>query len=278
MQALALQQEIQGTTKPDATLVTLADTQTEHYLHEQLEKIHPEALVFGEETWEQKGMEDIGDHVKKDVFFLDPIDGTSNFAAGLTTWGVSLGFASGGQLVHGAVFLPGTGELYITTDVHAAYMRTPLDRFGVPIVPPDNQGLIDFAAQRLAPLEVRPEQPVKLVSVTQYIAKGLPFKVPYTVISTGSFVVSMLNTARGSYSAYMAKAKIWDMAGAWPIARQAGVQARLVPSGKAFDEPLNSGVWQWNTDDPDFLGLSEHVLFYWDEIVAHTCKEAAKNW
>jgi len=278
IRALHAQKAIRGETKEDNTLVTEADTEAESFLTKALGRLHPSARVLGEETWAQDGFEAISDELDKDYFILDPIDGTAMYAAGLSAWGVSLGYASGGKLCHGAVFLPGSGELFLTTDLKAGYLRLPLDRFGIPMIPTDGTKLPDYVSERLEPLQVRESQPVKLVGVTQYVAKGLPFEVPYVVLSTGSFVVSMLNLARGSFSGYLGKAKIWDMAGAWPIARQTGVKSIMVPSGKPFDVALDKGPWVWSTQDPSFLGLHEHVFFYRDEEVANVCRQTLDHW
>jgi myo-inositol-1(or 4)-monophosphatase len=276
--ALLMQKTIAGKQKSDKTLVTEADTQTEHFLTHSLQLLHPRALVLGEETWESLAKNAITENLKTDMFILDPIDGTAMYAAGLAGWGVSIGFATEGKLTHGAVFLPGSGELYITTDVTAAYLRLPMDRMGIPIIPAHGESLPDYVASRLAPLEVRHEQPVKLVSVTQYVAKSRSFPTPYVVLSTGSFVVSMLNLAQGSFSACVAKAKIWDMAGAWPVARKLGVKAMMVPSEKPFDGPIQKGPWVWDSQHKSFLGLEEHVLFYRDPELAQTCLKVIQSW
>jgi myo-inositol-1(or 4)-monophosphatase len=276
--ALLMQKTISGTKKSDNTLVTEADTQTEHFLTQALLKLHPNAIVLGEETWESLAEHAITNNLKEDMFILDPIDGTAMYAAGLSGWGVSIGYASEGMLTHGAVFLPGSGELYITTDVTAAYLRLPMDRMGIPIIPAHGESLPDYVASRLAPLQVRHEQPVKLVSITQHVAKVRSFPTPYVVLSTGSFVVSMLNLAQGSFSACVAKAKIWDMAGAWPVARKLGVKALMVPSEKPFDGPITKGPWVWDSTSDSFLGLEEHVLFYRDPQLADACLKVIKQW
>ena len=47
-------------------------------------------------------------------WIVDPIDGTAPFANNIPTWGISLGFSEKGRLSDGAIFLPFSGELYMT--------------------------------------------------------------------------------------------------------------------------------------------------------------------
>lgn len=48
------------------------------------------------------------------TFIIDPIDGTSSFAAGLPSYGISLACASGGKIIEGAISLPLSREFFIT--------------------------------------------------------------------------------------------------------------------------------------------------------------------
>eukprot|EP00586_Coscinodiscus_wailesii_P019706 CAMPEP_0172512074 /NCGR_PEP_ID=MMETSP1066-20121228/241533_1 /TAXON_ID=671091 /ORGANISM="Coscinodiscus wailesii, Strain CCMP2513" /LENGTH=370 /DNA_ID=CAMNT_0013291711 /DNA_START=28 /DNA_END=1140 /DNA_ORIENTATION=+ len=55
------------------------------------------------------------------TWIIDPIDGTTNFAAGLPLTCVSIGFCEGGRPVLGVVFSPPTGELYAAVEGRGAY-------------------------------------------------------------------------------------------------------------------------------------------------------------
>lgn len=88
--------------KTDAhDIVTVHDRETERIIVDQLVRDHPEATIIGEESGTHAG----GKH--SDLrFYVDPIDGTSNFAAGLPTYCVSIGVAIGTELVGGVVNAP----------------------------------------------------------------------------------------------------------------------------------------------------------------------------
>ena len=49
------------------------------------------------------------------TWVVDPIDGTAPYANHLPTWGISIGLMKNGAFTDGAVFLPRTAELYITS-------------------------------------------------------------------------------------------------------------------------------------------------------------------
>jgi hypothetical protein len=136
-----------------------------------------------------------------------------------------------------------------------------LDAKGHPI-PRDISGL-EFAV-----LEPRTSQPVKLVAITQYIAKDKPFPVPYTLVATASCVVSLLNTARGSFSGYIGKAKVWDMAAAWPIAYQAGVRGMMLDGTGEFGLSLTDGTWRMEPQGLGAWGLAGNIVFYRDQELA----------
>lgn len=263
--AMEYQDTIQGSQKADNSLVTKADREVEAFLTEKLLEAYPHAVVLGEETAAAMTREELGRGLEGDLFIIDPIDGTAVYAAGLGGWGVSLGYARKGQLVHGAVFLPGQGEFYRTAGSRAEYARLAMDEQGRPRAP--ETGVIAFR-----PLLPRTEQPVQLVGITQYIAKDKPFPVPYTLVATASCVVSLLNTARGSFAGYIGKAKVWDMAAAWPIAHRAGVRGRMQEDNRTFGLSLTEGLWNMEPSHPRAWGLPGNVIFYRDEDLARNLR------
>lgn len=92
--------------KSDGSLVTNADRKVEEFLRTELAPLASETSVWGEEF----GRDDEGSN---GIWLLDPIDGTSNFAMGLPTWGVSIARWQDGQLREGCIFLPDLEELYV---------------------------------------------------------------------------------------------------------------------------------------------------------------------
>ncbi len=90
--------------------VTDADYAVDRLLHRRLTNALPNCGWLSEETVDSP--ERLGRH---DVLVVDPIDGTRAFAAGLTTWAVSIAVVSGNRPVAGVVYAPALDKLYAAT-------------------------------------------------------------------------------------------------------------------------------------------------------------------
>ena len=89
------------------SVVTEADVAVENFLVRQIRAQFPTHNILGEETgWHDQGSEF--------TWVIDPLDGTSNFAAGLPWFGVMLAVLQNAQPVMAAVYLPVTDTLYLT--------------------------------------------------------------------------------------------------------------------------------------------------------------------
>lgn len=274
IEALKLQDGIRGTKKADNTLVTLADKQTEEFLIRELRRYHPEASILGEESL--KNFRATSAELNGPLYIIDPIDGTAMYASGLPNWGVSLGYASGGRMREGVIFMPSSGELYLTKDGRALSTRFPLDAAGIPQI--DSLDLEAQISSGLAGITPREAQLTPLVAITQWVAKEASFRVPYILTLSGSFVLAMINTAKGSYSGQLSMASLWDVAGSWPIARALGVKSEMLGIEVDFDAHLQEGPWNLDPDGRDFLKLQGPVLFYRDQELRDRCIEACRPW
>lgn len=86
-------------------LVTWFDREAERRIVDRLRECRPDDAVVGEEGSETSG----GSGVQ---WWIDPIDGTTNFVYGLGGYAVSIGAHDGDGAVAGAVYVPSTGELF----------------------------------------------------------------------------------------------------------------------------------------------------------------------
>jgi len=93
-------------TKADSTLVTDVDRDVEAFLHERLRDACPGAGFVGEEAGRRLPAS------SNVTWVCDPIDGTTNFVAGLPHWCVSLALLEGNEAVLGVVYAPVLGLLY----------------------------------------------------------------------------------------------------------------------------------------------------------------------
>jgi fructose-1,6-bisphosphatase/inositol monophosphatase family enzyme len=91
---------------------TKVDVENERLVTNGILQAFPSDIVIGEEATSVVGT--IPPLTKEhSTWIIDPIDGTTNFAAGLPLTCVSIGYCEGGQPVMGVVYAPMTQELYV---------------------------------------------------------------------------------------------------------------------------------------------------------------------
>ena len=95
--------------------VSEADKACEEFVAGALMKAFPADGFLGEEG----GLR----HAGAATWIIDPIDGTSNFIAGIPIWCVSLGLVIGSQPVLGIIYNPVTEELYAACTGQGAYLN-----------------------------------------------------------------------------------------------------------------------------------------------------------
>lgn len=104
-------------------LVTAADLACEAFLSERLRALLPGALVVGEEAAARDaGVLDrlSADH-DRDVWIIDPIDGTYNFAHGDERFAILVALARGGETRAGWIHFPTTGTTYCASRGDGAF-------------------------------------------------------------------------------------------------------------------------------------------------------------
>ncbi|MBN1873540.1 MAG: hypothetical protein JXA33_04860, partial [Anaerolineae bacterium] len=113
--------------KANQTYVTDADLAVQEYLKKRLDAHFPDDGIIAEEYDLQKPPT-----VGERYWVIDPIDGTSAFAAGLPVWGIAIGLVEGGDPIGGFFLLPTTGDLFYTTpdgqvwrNERSAHLKTP---------------------------------------------------------------------------------------------------------------------------------------------------------
>lgn len=89
-----------------ADLVTDADRAAEKFILARLRADFPQSTIVAEETGIHAG-------AGSDVWYVDPLDGTTNFAHGYPMFCVSIGFERAGELLCGVIFAPHLNELYV---------------------------------------------------------------------------------------------------------------------------------------------------------------------
>jgi myo-inositol-1(or 4)-monophosphatase len=102
--------------KGDADLVTIADRQSEILIRERIKTLWPSHDVLGEE----QGLIDTGSNYR---WYVDPLDGTTNFAHGFPVFCVSLALQHKNQGIAGVVYDPTRDELFAAEKGSGAYLN-----------------------------------------------------------------------------------------------------------------------------------------------------------
>ena len=98
--------------KSPGDVVTVADVEAEQALTPRLADLVPGSAVVGEESVaaDASVIDAIG--VADDVWIIDPIDGTGNFAAGSPDFGVMVAQVAAGEIVRSWIHMPIRGETF----------------------------------------------------------------------------------------------------------------------------------------------------------------------
>lgn len=86
-------------------VVTDYDRACEDHLRSVILAAHPDSTIVAEEAGSTLGDGPL-------TWFIDPIDGTSNYASGIALWAVSIGVARDGEMIAGVIFDPANGQLF----------------------------------------------------------------------------------------------------------------------------------------------------------------------
>uniref|UniRef100_UPI00310163BE inositol monophosphatase family protein n=1 Tax=Neorhizobium sp. EC2-8 TaxID=3129230 RepID=UPI00310163BE len=98
-------------------VVTIHDKNAEFTIREIILESEPNSAILGEEGG-QVGNGEI-------QWYVDPIDGTSNFASGLAFWCVSIAAVRDGNVVAGVVFDP-VADMLFSADLEHSYLNDQL--------------------------------------------------------------------------------------------------------------------------------------------------------
>lgn len=91
--------------KSRVDLVTKADNASEEYIIGRIREAFPGHAINAEESGEWEGD-------REHQWFIDPLDGTLNYAHGVPFYAVSIGYAFQGEMTLGVVYDPVRGEFF----------------------------------------------------------------------------------------------------------------------------------------------------------------------
>ena len=102
--------------KGEADLVTVADRKSELLIRERLRERWPSFDILGEEG----GLQDTGSDYR---WYVDPLDGTTNFAHGFPVFCVSMGLEYKGERIAGVIYDPTRDELFAAERRGGAFLN-----------------------------------------------------------------------------------------------------------------------------------------------------------
>jgi len=102
--------------KGEVDLVTQADRRSEQAIVARLRSYFPEHAIVAEEGGGQETDSPFR-------WFVDPLDGTTNFAHGYPCFAVSIGFEEAGELLAGAIYQPVSRELFTAAKGEGAFLN-----------------------------------------------------------------------------------------------------------------------------------------------------------
>lgn len=187
-------------------LVTEHDRACEVMISDYIRKHNPSAILVGEEAGRI-------DAEGPATWYIDPIDGTSNFVQGLAFFCCSIGVDVGGDIVAGAVYDPMSDMMFSADSDHAYLNGTVL--VTEPALPAGAATLITgYPTAKDLVIDGRD------FALTVFHSFVTDFS---SVRRTGSGALSLCHVAAGwTDSAFGSSVSAWDVSAAMHIIRQAG--------------------------------------------------------
>jgi myo-inositol-1(or 4)-monophosphatase len=108
--------ELEVTEKGVSDFVSSADCDAQALIASELASAVPDAALVMEEDRASHALQ------SKQVFFVDPLDGTTNFLHGIPHFAVSIGYQCDGVLCAGVVFDPAKDEMFCAERGRGAFL------------------------------------------------------------------------------------------------------------------------------------------------------------
>jgi len=194
--------EIQHKSRTD--LVTRADHASEEYLINAIREEFPDHAINAEESGELAGS-------TEHQWYIDPLDGTLNYAHGVPIYSVSIGYAFQGELELGVVYDPTREEYFCAERGKGATLN------GAPIHVSKYENLIDCMLVTGFPKDIWGTPNDNTANFVQFS------KTAQTVRRLGSAALDAVYIAAGRLDGFWeVTINQWDVAAAGLIIREAG--------------------------------------------------------
>lgn len=212
-------ENLQVSIKGPGDFVSAADRKAEKVLYQELAKVRPGYGFVLEESGTIEGSD------KTHVWYIDPLDGTTNFLHGLPIFAISIALARDGQVVAALVYNPVTDDMYVAEKGQGAYLNN--RRLRVAARRNISEALIGCGIPHLG-------------KQADHHAK---FRAEFAAVMAragnlrrlGAAALDLCFVAAGSYDGFWERGlKPWDMAAGMLIIREAGGFATDADGGPDF--------------------------------------------
>lgn len=225
--------------KGEFDLVTEADRASEKLIVERLRAHFPGHSIVAEEGGGREASSELR-------WYVDPLDGTTNFAHGFPVYNVTLALEQAGELVTGAIFDPTRGELFAAERGGGAYLNN--QRVHVSKVSRLDESLVATGF----PSQKRHEN----VNVHFYYQLGM---MTHGVRRAGSAALDLAYVACGRLEAFWEFGlKPWDTAAGILIVNEAG--------GNCCDMQGNPATFRGPHLLADNRAIHNEILSVFDDI------------
>jgi myo-inositol-1(or 4)-monophosphatase len=198
--------------KGPGDVVTEVDFLAEALILDGIRSAFPGDQIVAEESGNHPTLTGAGDQPRAQrTWFVDPLDGTVNYAHGIPFFSVSIGLVIDGRPAVGAVLDPIANELFTAVADGPAELNGQVIRASIDVLPPD------------------------LLMSSDSARRGRLL---------GSAALELCYVAAGRLDAFSQEGRLsnWDVAAAGLIAERAGASLSSVPAGPWFkhDRPAGS--------------------------------------
>ncbi len=224
--------------KAEWGLVTEADLEADRTLREFFQAATPDVPVLSEEG-DTRYPEDA-----EGVWMVDPLDGTTNFAAGLPWWGVLVAYVHQGHPLVAAMYFPVLDEMFVAMKGHGAWRNG-------------------------RPLQVR--EPAFRETAFLYVCSDAPWKYRFDgpagkirSLGCGAYHIGLVASGQGVLSLNCGP-YVWDYTAPALVAQEAGAVVTTSEAEPLF--PLRPGLDYGDLYRAVWVAASEKWLHYWRERI-----------
>lgn len=212
--------DIKTKTRQD-DLVTEMDKKSETFIMDRINTLYPGHTIVTEETGTHSGD-------SEHAWYIDPCDGTMNYAHGLPLFAVSIGYAFQGELVKGVVYDPMRDECFWAEKGKGAFVN------GRPIHASDHTELKNSLFVTGFSISLMEKKGINNFPAFEHF-----MRTTAGVRRTGVAALEIAYVACGRLDGmWSLKLCAWDVAAGFVIAKEAGVKITALDGvSDAFKEP-----------------------------------------